>query len=261
MDKSKRKSYRPIDQARIEELFSLSVGQLREMSLMDLVRQGGAVLLKHAVAEEIRAYLGRGYYQHSGPESRRGYRNGARWTEVEVGNGVIGYERPLVTGSEGFQSKLHVQRCRKPPQFRQAIEALYIEGVSTRKVKRALNGLVGEKTRLGRSTISRITKRLRQEFAAWREQSLDHVEVAYLFLDALYVGIRMDGSRKQAILLAYACLEDGSFSDVVDRSGPCREQNGLDEFRGRPEEARPERSPAGDRRWERCRHPSHRDAL
>lgn len=166
----KRKTYRPMDQAQIEEIFSLTLEQVRSMSLMDLVRQGGAALLKPAVAEEIGSHLGRGYYQHSQPEGAMGHRNGARLTRVEVGSGgVVEYERPLLTGAEGFQSRLHVKRCRKPQQFCQAIEDMYVEGVSTRKVKRALGALVGEKTRLGRSTVSRITKRLRQEFAAWRQ--------------------------------------------------------------------------------------------
>lgn len=212
--KINRKSYRPMKQAQIEEIFSLTREQLLEMSLMDLARRGGELLLKQGVAAEIETHLKRGYYQHGDGESPTGYRNGARPTEVEVGNGVLRYERPLITGAEGFQSKLHVPRCRKPEEFRQAVQDLFVEGVSTRKVKRALKSLVGEGTKLGKSTVSRITKRLRQEFAEWRKHSLAELKPAYLFLDAIYVGMRLDSSRKQAVLLAYACLEDGSFQTL-----------------------------------------------
>lgn len=209
--KSKRKSYRPLDQAQLEAVFSLSREKLLEMSLMDLCRRGGEILLKQAIAAEISCYLGREYYRHSALASKPGYRNGARRTEVEMGNGVMGYERPLLTGARDFQSKFHVKRCRKPAEFRQAVADMFVAGVSTRKVKRALKSLVGEKTKLGRSTVSRITKALRKEFAAWRSRSLAALEPAYLFLDAIYLGMRMDGSRKQAVLLAYGCLTDGSF--------------------------------------------------
>jgi transposase-like protein len=195
----------------LEAVFSLSPEQLLDMSLMDLSRRGGEILLKQAIAAEISAYLGRDYYRHSDAASKPGHRNGARGTEVEMGNGVMRYERPLLTGAEAFHSKFHVSRCRKPEEFRQAVADMFVEGVSTRKVKRALKSLVGEKTKLGRSTVSRITKALRKEFAAWRSRSLGELEPVYLFLDAIYLGMRMDSSRKQAVLLAYACLTDGSF--------------------------------------------------
>ncbi len=128
-----------------------------------------------------------------------------------MGNGVMRYERPLLSGAADFHSKFHVKRCRKPEEFHQAVQDMFVEGVSTGKVKRALKSLVGEKTKLGRSTVSRITKALRKEFAGWRTRSLAELEPAYLFLDAIYLGMRMNGSRKQAVLLAYACLTDGSF--------------------------------------------------
>ncbi|MBI4454623.1 MAG: transposase [Acidobacteria bacterium] len=161
--KNKRKSYRPLDQAQLEAVFSLGPEQVLEMSLMELSGRGGEILLKQAIATEISGYLGRDYYRHSDWASKAGYRNGARPTEVEMGNGVMRYERPLLTGAEDFHSKFHVRRCRKPQEFRQAVQDLFVEGVSTRKVKRALKSLVGEKTKLGRSTVSRITKALRQE--------------------------------------------------------------------------------------------------
>jgi transposase-like protein len=88
---------------------------------------------------------------------------------------------------------------------------MYVGGVSTRKVKQALKAVTGEKARLSRSTVSRITEKLRAEFAAWKTRSLKDKKVVYLFLDAIRIGMRLENTAKQAVLLAYGVLEDGSF--------------------------------------------------
>ena len=45
-----------------------------------------------------------------------------------------------------------------------AVAEMYVTGVSTRKVKKALKAVAGDDVRLSRSTVSRITKRLRVEY-------------------------------------------------------------------------------------------------
>ena len=103
---------------------------------------------------------------------------------------------------------------RRPEEFASAVTEMYISGVSTRKVKRALKAVTGEKARLSRSTVSRITERLRLEFKAWKTQSLKDRKFVYLFLDAIRIGMRLENTAKQAVLLAYGVLEDGSFELV-----------------------------------------------
>ena len=49
------------------------------------------------------------------------------------------------------------------------------------------------------------------EFASCKERDLSDLPVAYLFVDAIHIGMRFEKTRKQAVLLAYATLEDGSF--------------------------------------------------
>ena len=54
----------------------------------------------------------------------------------------------------------------------------------------------------------------RQEFAAWKKRDLSGLKVVYLFLDAIRIGIRLDGAKKQAVLVAYGVMDDGSFEPI-----------------------------------------------
>lgn len=178
------------------------------MSLLAILRQGSGLLLKEAIEAEITEHLGRLRYQH-GTEFR-GHRNGHQKTQMDTSLGPIEYDRPKVAYAEGFESRYHTPHMRRPEEFASAITDMYVSGVSTRKVKDALKAVAGEKIRLSKSTVSRVTKRIREEFRVWQRRSLAEIEVAYLFLDAIRVGMRMGGTGKDAVMVAYGILQDGS---------------------------------------------------
>ncbi len=178
------------------------------MSLLAILRQGSGLLLKEAIEAEITEHLGRLRYAHG--EEFRGHRNGHQKTQMDTSLGPIEYDRPKVAYAEGFQSRYHTPHVRRPDEFASAVTDMYVNGISTRKVKDALKAVAGEKIRLSKSTVSRITKKLREEFQIWQKRSLAELDVAYLFLDAIRVGMRMGGTGKDAVLVAYAILQDGS---------------------------------------------------
>lgn len=178
------------------------------MSLLAILRQGSGLLLKEAIEAEITEHLGRLRYAHG--EEFRGHRNGHQKTQMDTSLGPIEYDRPKVAYADGFQSRYHTPHVRRPEEFASAVTDMYVNGVSTRKVKDALKSVTGEKIRLSKSTVSRITKRIRVEFQTWQRRSLAEFDVAYLFLDAIRVGMRMGGTGKDAVLVAYAILQDGS---------------------------------------------------
>jgi transposase-like protein len=190
---------------RVSELSQLD---LPAMSLMSLLQFGSATLLKEAIANEITEYLGRSHYQH-GIEFK-GHRNGSQKTQLDTPMGAIEYDRPKVAYAPNFKSQYHVPHMRRPEEFSAAITDMYINGVSTRKVKDSLKAVAGKKLRMSKSTVSRVTKQLRSEFAVWQKRRFDDREVAYLFLDAIRVGMRMGGTGKDAVLLAYAIMVDGT---------------------------------------------------
>jgi transposase-like protein len=201
-DLEKRKQHE-VDQPIIDALSQIDLGTT---SLMSLLQFGGGLVLKHAVAAEITEYLGRSRYERS--EEFKGYRNGYQSTNFDTPLGQFKYDRPKVADAPDFKSKFHRPGMRRPEEFADSITDMFINGVSTRKVKDSLRAVAGDKVRLSRSSVSRITKRMRSEFATWKSRPLSEVKVAYLFLDAIRVGMRMGGTSKDAVLLAYAILED-----------------------------------------------------
>jgi transposase-like protein len=177
-------------------------------SVFAILRQGFGPLIREAMEAEITAFLGRGHYRHG--EEFRGYRNGFQESSMDSPVGRLTYDRPKVAYADGFKSRLHTPFVRRPEEFAASVTDMYVNGVSTRKVKDALRAVAGEKIRMSRSTVSRITKRLREEFREWQRRSLADLDVAYLFLDAIRVGMRMGGTGKDAVLVAYGILQDGS---------------------------------------------------
>lgn len=182
-------------------------------SLMGLLQFGSQMLLSEAIKAEISEHLGRSYYQHSSPnEKNKGYRHGIRKTTIDTPIGAITYDRPRVHGAKDFQSQFHIPYMRRPEEFASQICDMYVNGISTRKVKKSLKSATGEKIKLSKSTVSRITKKLVTEFQEWKKKDLSKLDVAYLFFDAIRVGMRIGGKSKDAIMIAYAILTDGTFS-------------------------------------------------
>jgi len=208
----KRKSVKKRNEKPIDASLQIGLSQLNlpGMNLMSLLQFGGDLLLKEAIAAEITAYLGRKQYQHRAEgEPFKGYRNGHQSSRIDSPIGSLEYERPKVAYAPDFQSQFHVPHMRRPEEFAAAVTDMYINGTSTRKVKESLKAITGKRARMTRSTVSRITKRLRDEFAIWKTRSLENLDVAYLFLDAIRIGMRLQSSPKDAVLIAYAIMSDG----------------------------------------------------
>lgn len=208
----KREAREKRKQERIDASVQIGLSQLNlpGMNLMSLLQFGSDLLLKEAIAAEITAYLGRKHYQHRAEGAEfNGHRNGHQPSRIDTPIGQVEYERPKVAYAPDFRSQFHVPHMRRPDEFAAAVTDMYINGTSTRKVKKSLRAITGKKVRLTRSTVSRITKRLRDEFAGWKARPLGELEVAYLFLDAIRIGMRVGGTEKDAVLIAYAIMRDG----------------------------------------------------
>jgi len=68
---------------------------------------------------------------------------------------------------------------------------MYVEGVSTRKVKDITEALCG--TSFSKSTVSGLAASLDAELEAWRERRLEAEAYPYLFVDARYEKARVGG--------------------------------------------------------------------
>jgi putative transposase len=85
---------------------------------------------------------------------------------------------------------------------------MYLEGVSTRKVKEVTEELCG--TSFSKSLISSLAGSLDSELRAWRSRRLEAEAYPYVFVDARYEKVRLDGRVVgQGVLIASGVRDDG----------------------------------------------------
>ena len=89
-----------------------------------------------------------------------------------------------------------------------ALMQMYVEGVSTRKVKEITEELCG--TSFSKSLVSQLASGLDSELEAWRSRRLEAEAYPYLFVDARYEKVRVDGRVvNQGVLVVSALRDDG----------------------------------------------------
>jgi transposase-like protein len=110
---------------------------------------------------------------------------------------------------DGFYPRSLERGARSERALKLALAAMYVNGVSTRRVKAVTEQLCG--LSISSSDVSRAAKRLDEEVEAWRTRPLG--EIPYLVLDARYEKVRHGGQvRDCAVLLAIGVREDGKRS-------------------------------------------------
>jgi transposase-like protein len=154
--------------------------------------------------EEMLEHLQADKYQRT--EKRCGYRNGYKPRKLKTRVGTL--ELLVPQDREGrFRTQLFARYQRSEKALVSTLMQMYIEGVSTRKVKYITEKLCG--TSFSRSHISELTKNLDREITAWRNRPLEK-KYPYLIVDALYEKIRMHHKvTSQAVLIIIGVGEDG----------------------------------------------------
>lgn len=176
--------------------------------LAELTKIGARMMLQAAVEEEITAYLARDLYERS--SSAKGSRNGSKPRTVKIGGGDIGIRMPQARNAGSpFHSRILPPRVTQMDEIQEIIPLLYMNGLSTRKVKKAVGKLIGKKG-LSHQNVHRISGRIVDEFNAWRKRDLSTLKPVYLIVDGVRVGVRAETKEKEAVLVAWAFLEDGS---------------------------------------------------
>ena len=99
-----------------------------------------------------------------------------------------------------FSTELFARYQRSEKALVSALAEMYVQGVSTRKVKAITEALCGHT--FSASTISRINASLDGVLSRFAERRLDEA-YPYLVLDARYEKVRLDGViQSQAVLVA-----------------------------------------------------------
>lgn len=90
----------------------------------------------------------------------------------------------------------------------EVIPLLYMNGISTRKVKRSLKEVLGKRG-LSHQNVSRIAGKVVEGFRGWKKRRLSGLKVLYLIVDGIRLGVRAGTCEKEAVLVAQGFLEDG----------------------------------------------------
>lgn len=139
-------------------------------------------------------------------ENRSGYRAGYYQRNLITRIGKIELRVPR-DRSGRFSTELFERYQRSEKALVSALAEMYIQGVSTRKVKKITEELCGHE--FSASTISSINAKLDEQLTQFARRVLDEA-YPYLILDARYEKIRENGVvRSQAVLIAIGINWDG----------------------------------------------------
>ena len=167
--------------------------------LPELIR----IVINAAMQAERSEHLNAGPYQHT--EERRGYANGYKPKTLRTRVGDITFAVPQVREG-GFYPQALEKGLRSERALTLALAEMYVQGVSTRKVKAITEQLCG--VSISSSAVSQAASQLDAELAKWRERLLG--EYPFLFLDAYYEQVREDGQvRHLAVLVAVGVTPTG----------------------------------------------------
>ena len=80
---------------------------------------------------------------------------------------------------------------------------MYVNGMSTRDIEHSMEAAMGEFA-LSKSTVSRLSESLSEEYESFKERDLSGYDVAYLFVDAVYELASSRHSQRCSVLLGEA---------------------------------------------------------
>jgi transposase-like protein len=186
----------------IEELVEL----INEHGGMDSFSQAMSLLMDNAMTLERAEVLEAEPYERT--ETRRGYANGFKPKTLHTRLGEVPLRVPQVRGDVRFYPSALTKGPQTERALTLAVAEMYIQGVSTRKVKPILEQLVGHG--ISSSIVSKAAAELDDVLEAWRNRSLHAQPTPYLILDARYEKARIDGVvRDVAVLIAIGVQADG----------------------------------------------------
>jgi len=166
------------------------------------------LLLGEAMKIERSAFLGASPYERTG--ERLGYANGYKSKSVKSRLGELELSIPkvrgLAEGLEPFYPRALERGERSERALKLAVAQMWVEGVSTRKVKQVTEQLCG--LEVSSSQVSRAAQLLDEELDAWRARPLG--KYRYLILDARYEKVRHGGQVLSCAVLVAAGVDASS---------------------------------------------------
>ena len=156
-------------------------------------------LLNEAMKLDRSRHLQAGLYERN--EDRQGYANGYKSKTIKSRLGELQVQVPQVRESdEDFYPSCLEKGMRSERALKAALAEMYVQGVSTRKIKAITEELCGFD--ISSTQVSRVTKELDASLEKRRNKPIGQMK--YLILDARYEKVRHGGHViDNAVLIAY----------------------------------------------------------
>ena len=184
-------------------------------------------LMKEALQEVLEAEMTEALGAGPGERTadRVGYRSGyySRGLVTRIGK----LELRVPRDREGrFSTELFERYQRSEKALVSVLAEMYVQGVSTRKVKAITEELCGHT--FSASTVSRINKSLDALLRRFAQRRLDEA-YPYVILDARYEKVRLDGViQSQAVFIALGINEEGRGRSLPDRRDAAHREGDLE---------------------------------
>jgi hypothetical protein len=161
-------------------------------------------VVQELLEAEMTEHIGAAPYERNA--TRSGQRNGYKPRTLRTRVGTLNL---LPQDREGtFCTRIFARYQRNKKALVLALMEMYVEGVSTRKVKEVTEELCG--TSFSKSLVSRLAGELDSELQRWRDRPLHEKAYPYLFVDARYEKARVDHRIvSEGVLIVYGINEEG----------------------------------------------------
>ena len=180
--------------------------------LEDAVRGQVRAFIERLLEEELEAALGRGRYARD--RAAKGHRNGHRQRRLDTTFGPLVLAVPRArladrdAGEREWKSALLPAYRRLSRRAELLIAEVYLAGVNTRRVRRALQTLFAGG--IGKDAVSRAWRRTRAAWEAWQQRDLADDDIVRLILDGTVVKVRLDRKATAiSLLIALGIHRDG----------------------------------------------------
>ena len=163
----------------------------------DVLKELVRTVVQQTLEAEMDAALGAAKSERT--EGRLGYRSGYYGRTLITRVGKLELRVPQDRQGQ-FSTQIFERYQRSEKALVSALAEMYIQGVSTRKVKQITEELCGHS--FSASSISAIVKRLDEQLAQFASRTLEEA-YPYLILDARYEKVRDCGAiRSRAVMIA-----------------------------------------------------------
>jgi putative transposase len=186
--------------------------------IRQLLRTKVVEAIQEVLEEEVVLLLGSQRYERT--ETRNGYRNGREVRRVTTENGPMELKIPRARvqqpdGSTAeFRSSVLPRYQRRTQKVDEAILGAYLAGANTRRIRKALEPLLGE-TNLSKSSISRVVQRIKSLFESWSGRDLAESAYAVVYLDGIHLKVRVARRVISVPVLVALGVKEGGIKELA----------------------------------------------